>query len=88
MALNPLKNRAQTDVCAVGTVTITKSDITILSPPARAIYVGVTGDIAVRMVGDQTTPTFVGVPAGTILPIAVDKVLSTGTTASSIIGLL
>lgn len=88
MALKPYRNRANTDVCASGSVTITKSDVTVLEPPARAIYVGGTGDVAVRMSGDQTTPIFVGVPAGTVLPISVDKVLSTGTSATSIVGLL
>lgn len=88
MAFQPYRNRANSDVCASGSVTITKSDSTVLAPPARAIYVGGAGDLAVRMSGDATTPTFVGVAAGTVLPISVDKVLSTGTTATSIVGLL
>jgi hypothetical protein len=75
------------DGSAGGSLTITKSDATILARPTRAIYVGVSGDVAVRMAGDQTTPIFVGVPAGALLPITVDKVLSTGTTASSIVGI-
>ncbi|MCK1585486.1 hypothetical protein IVB03_39520 [Bradyrhizobium sp. 168] len=72
---------------AGGSVTITKSDATILSRPTRALYVGGAGDVAVRMFDDQTTPTFVGVAAGSILPVRVDKVLSTGTTATSIVGI-
>jgi hypothetical protein len=59
----------------------------VLARPTRALYVGGTGNVAVRMVGDQTTPIFSAVPAGAILPIRVDKVLSTGTTATSIVGI-
>jgi hypothetical protein len=38
------------------------------------------------MIGGDTV-TLAGVPAGTFLPVRVIKVLSTGTTASSIVGL-
>lgn len=85
--VSPYFNRAISDISATGGATITKSDATVLSPPLRAVYVGGTGDLAVRMM-DGSTPIFVGVPAGTVLPIAVDKVLSTGTSATSIVGLL
>jgi hypothetical protein len=61
---------------AAGSVTVTPSDTTVYDPPGRAIYVGTTGDLAVRMAGDQSTPTFVGVQGGTLLSIAVDKVLA------------
>lgn len=69
---------------AGGGYTITKSDSTVLSPPTRGIWVGGTGDIAVRFI-DGTTATFVGVPAGTLLPFRVDKVLD-ATTATNISG--
>jgi hypothetical protein len=65
---------------------VTKSDTTIL-PHTRGLYVGVIGDVAVRGALDGDTVTFVGVPAGTTLPIRVDQVLSTGTTAASIVAL-
>ena len=71
---------------AWGSQTITPSDSTVLSPICRALYVGTTGNVAVRML-DGSTPTFVAVPAGTILPIQCDQVLLTGTSASTIIGL-
>lgn len=71
---------------AWGSLTITKSDATILSPVLRALYVGGTGDVAVRMM-DGSTPIFVAVPAGSILPIQIDKVLSAGTSASSMVGM-
>ena len=79
-------------------VTVTKSDATILSwtvsdgtstttSPTRGVYVGGAGDVAVRMWYSQQTVTFVSVPAGTVLPIAVDKVLSTGTSATNMVAI-
>lgn len=65
---------------------VTKHDTNLLPFATRGLYVGGAGDVAVRMV-DGTLPIFVGVTAGTILPIRVDKVLSTGTSATSIVGL-
>lgn len=59
---------------------------TDMAVPCRGIYVGVTGDIKVDMVGGGTV-TFVGVPQGTILPARCKRVYLTGTTASSLVGL-
>ena len=61
---------------------ITPNDATII-PMTRAIYVGVSGNVAVRMAGG-TTITFNAVPAG-MLQVQIDKVLSTGTTAAAMI---
>lgn len=71
---------------AWGSIAITASDATILSPICRGLYVGGAGNVAVRML-DASTPIFTGVPAGTLLPIQIDKVLLTGTSATSLIGL-
>jgi hypothetical protein len=70
---------------ASGSVTITPSDVTVLARPSRGLFVGVAGNVAVRMAADQSTPIFVGVAAGTLLPISVDKVLATGTTATTMV---
>jgi len=70
---------------AAGAGAITPSDSTTLVG-VRGIYVGVTGNVAVTMI-DDSTATFVAVPAGTILPIKALKVMSTNTTASSIVAL-
>lgn len=67
-----------------GAFAVTPSDSTVL-PVTRALYVGTTGNVAVMMADDMTI-TFSTVPVG-ILPIQVQKVLSTGTTASNIIAL-
>ena len=64
---------------------VTKSDATTFDPPTRALYVGTTGDVAVRMAIGQNNVTFPAVAGSVILPIAVDRVLDTGTTASNIV---
>ncbi len=69
---------------AMSAVAVTKSDSTVIDI-TRALYIGTTGDLAVRM-ADGNTITFKTVPVG-LLPIQVDKVLSTGTTAAEIIAL-
>lgn len=65
---------------------ITPHDTTLLTEAARAIYVGGAGNVSVLPVGQTTSVTLVGVQAGTLLPIRVARVNSTGTTATSIVG--
>ncbi|MDQ3024270.1 MAG: hypothetical protein M3R04_07820 [bacterium] len=64
-------------------VAVTPSDATIVH--FRGLYVGGAGNVAVAATSGNVT--FTAVPAGTILPVNCTKVLSTGTTATSIIGL-
>ena len=68
-------------------VAVTTSDTLPLAIPARALYVGVAGNVAVIPIGQTTSITFVGVQAGTILPISARLVLATGTTATNIVAL-
>lgn len=65
---------------------VTPADSALTDAPTRAVYVGGAGNLAVTFV-DGTTVTFVGVPAGTLLPIAVKEILATNTTATSILAL-
>lgn len=69
-----------------GSITITKSDTTVLSPIIRRLYVGGTGDVAVRML-DGSTPIFKAVPVGTFIDGQIDQVLSTNTSATLMVGL-
>ena len=64
---------------------IVPSDSAVLTPPALGLYIGSAGDVVVRMYGNQQVVTFTGVPVGTALPIVVDQVQDTNTTASKII---
>ena len=63
---------------------VTKSDSTVYTG-ARAVYVGTAGDLAVRLAGDDTPITFTAVPGGSLLPLEVVQVMSTGTSASNIL---
>ena len=69
---------------ADGAAAVTPHDST--ANAYRCLYVGGAGNVAVEMVnGDEAT--FVGVPAGTFMPIRVAKVKLTNTTATNIVGL-
>lgn len=71
-------------VSAHGSATVTPSDATVIQV-TRALYVGTTGNLTVRM-ADGQTQLFSNVPVG-VFPIQVDMVMSTGTTASTIVAL-
>jgi hypothetical protein len=73
------------DTPATNWFAITPADGTDLAAKPRAIYVGGAGNLAISN-GIQTA-TLVAVPAGSLLPIRPDRVLSTGTTATNIVGL-
>ncbi|MBI1173373.1 hypothetical protein GC209_18450 [bacterium] len=65
---------------------ITANDSADLALTTRAIYVGGSGDVRVKTVGGGTV-TFSGVSAGVILPVRINRVYVTGTTATNLIGL-
>lgn len=66
---------------------IAPDDDADLAVPCAGLYVGGAGDLVVVLVDDETETDFPDVPAGSILPFAVKKVLETGTTATGIRGL-
>jgi hypothetical protein len=66
---------------------IAPSDTVDLEKFTRGIWVGGVGNVVVNMASDDQVITFVAVPAGTLLPIRVSRVLLTGTDATSLIGL-
>ncbi len=66
---------------------VTKSDSTEVA--FFGFYVGTTGDVAVKTMADGSSGTavvFTAVPAGAIIPLAVCRIMSAGTTASNIVG--
>lgn len=70
---------------------VTPNDGTDLNYTTRAIWVGGAGNISVIFKGDRgqsgQTVLLSGIPAGTLLPIAVTRVRATGTTATLIVAL-
>lgn len=71
-------------------VVVTPSDSTNLTYTTRGLYVGGAGNVSVEMAGtggQEETVLFTGVQAGSVLPIAVTRVNSTSTTATTIVAL-
>jgi hypothetical protein len=64
---------------------LTKSDSTVI-PVTRALWVGGVGDVAVTF-ADGGVVTLSAVPAGTLLPVRVTKLMSTNTTATLVVAL-
>lgn len=71
---------------AVSFFAVTPSDTVNLSSPARALYIGVSGDV-VAINPKGVAVTFTAAPVG-ILPIYTTRVNSTGTSATNIVALL
>ena len=67
-------------------VAITPSNTEDLTYVTRAIWVGGAGSVNVITAGGQTV-LIVGVQAGTLLPLRVTRVLSSSTSATSIVGM-
>lgn len=72
---------------AINAFAISPDDATDLALTTRALYSGAGGDIAVIMQGGGTI-TFKAVPAGVILPLRVQRVMLSGTTALDLCGLV
>ena len=65
-------------------------DFALSGGPTRALYVGSGGDLSVEMFGPllhEKTVVFISVLTGTLLPIGITRVNSTGTTASSLVAI-
>ena len=67
---------------------VTPADDTDFSDgPCRSLWVGTGGDVALLARADTSSVTIANVPDGTLLPIEVKQVQSTGTPASDIVAL-
>ena len=66
---------------------VTPSDAAPFAETCRALYVGGAGDIALTTASGASL-SFVGLGAGTVLPVRASAVLATGTTASNIVALV
>lgn len=68
---------------------ITKNDSTVFAQPTRGLWVGGAGNVKVMMADKgnaNTVVTLEGVPAGTMLPLRVQRVYSGNTTATLLVG--
>jgi hypothetical protein len=72
---------------ATSSVSVTPSDENELAYLTRGLYVGVGGNVALKLRDDSAAVVFVGVAEGTILPLQVKQVMATDTTATNIIAL-
>lgn len=83
---NPQRAYISADGSAANAVTVSPSDSVALAVPARALYIGTAGNVAVITVAGQTV-TFKNVPNATTLPVQVAFVKASGTTASDILAI-
>jgi hypothetical protein len=70
-------------------ISITPNNTTDLTKTVKALYVGVTGNVAVVMAGEAANAAtlLVAVPAGTHLKdINISRIHATGTTANGLVG--
>ena len=75
---------ADATVSARRALEIVTSDTVVYDQPTRGVYVGTTGNLKVDMVSGGTV-TFVALVG--LLPIQVDRIYATGTTATNIVAL-
>ncbi|MGD0899776.1 MAG: hypothetical protein ABR915_18240 [Thermoguttaceae bacterium] len=68
-----------------GIVAITPSDATPLAEPIRGFMVAAAGNVAIVML-DDSRGTYPGCSPGAMYPGAIKQVMSTGTTATGIVG--
>jgi len=87
MVVDRFRNQYPTyDGPAGNAFSITPSNTVNCDFATRAVYIGGTGDLAAVTINDEVV-TFVGIPGGTLLPLRLKRVNSTGTTASALVGL-
>ena len=65
---------------------ITPSDTEKFNFPTT-VYVGTTGNVACYDWYTGTLVTYIGLPAGSTVPVQVERVMDTNTTASDLIGI-
>lgn len=71
---------------ATHAVTVVPSDTTIFSPPLSQLYVGVAGDLSILMMGDTVPVLLKAAPLGMLSGMLIQKVMTTGTAATTMVG--
>ena len=85
MPIDDAHRIADATVSAISASAVTKSDTADIFH-TRALYIGGIGDVKVTMVSGDVV-TFSSAQTGSILPIQVTRVWSTGTGATNILAL-
>lgn len=77
---------ANNSVALAKAAAVSPSDTVDLANPARGLYVGVSGDVKVDMVGGGTV-TLKAMAAGVIHFLRIKRIYNTGTTATNMVAL-
>ena len=72
---------------AASCAAVTPSDTTRFEPAARAVYVGVGGNVAIYPANGAAAVVFLNAAPGSVLPVRCMGVASTGTTATNLVAL-
>lgn len=80
-------DRRDATVSSGSAAAVTPNDNADLSAVTRGLYVGGAGTVRVTLERDSSSVDIVGAVAGSVLPLRVKKVHSTGTTATSLVAL-
>ncbi|GLQ17876.1 spike base protein, RCAP_Rcc01079 family [Maritalea porphyrae] len=75
------------DAPALDAFSITPSDVTDFAELVRAIYIGGPGQVTLKTPSGALV-TFEGLSGGSVLPVRAQAVLATGTTATSLVGIV
>ncbi len=67
---------------------VTPNDSTDLTTHTRGLIVGVSGNVNAILVGDSSAVVLPNLAAGVVHPFRCKRILSTSTTATSIVGVL
>lgn len=84
---DPFRKQYTTEAPAVKAFAISPHPTDELALTPRAVYIGGSGNLVCRLMGDSADVTFSAVQAGTLLPIRVSHIRDTST-ASLMIGLI
>lgn len=85
---DPFQNHGSgLDSPALHAAAVTPNDSTDLTTTARGLYIGGAGNVTLDTAGGETTVAFVGLTAGSVLPVRVARVRATGTTATNIVAI-
>lgn len=84
---NPMLGDDGEPIMAHAAIAITPSDTANLpGATVGGIYIGGAGNITVQPLAGGPAVALVGLPVGTMVPLVVNKVFATGTTATNIVG--